>query len=96
MGSFKWHKALLQSHVLKKVLKEIPTYPEFYSLCHPKQQMKKKMKTKQLCVPFNYKFIHLKTKSNLYSFPMCLLLFSPSSLSHLAVRGEYTAIFSCY
>lgn len=45
MGSFKWHKALLYSHVFKTVLKEIPTYPVLHSLCHPKQQMKKRWKT---------------------------------------------------
>ena len=53
----------------------------------------KKTKNKQLCVPFNYKFIHLKTQSNLHSFPKCLLFVSFIFISSLC-EGKNTALFS--
>lgn len=71
MDFFKWHRHYC---ILKTVFKKIPSYPVFYSLCHAKQQMKKRWKTSS-GVWFSYKFIHLKTQSHLPSFPMCLFLF---------------------
>lgn len=85
-------KALLYSHILKQSFKKSLVIQ--YSIVHVILSSRwKKMKTKQLCVPFNYKLIHLETESNLHSLSMCLPLFSPSPLSHLSVRGEYSAIF---